>query len=217
VVVDFTLGLAVQAAFAIFVTGLLFARVGAADGLGATALALAVAMLVFALFYLAQARGLIAASAGLIGKLTGGRAGGLVASAGEVDRWVRQLYGARGRVAACAAWRFAGWFVRAGEVWLIGWFLGLPIGPVEALIIEGLSHAVRSAAFLLPGALGAQEAGIVAVCLMLGLPAEAGLALALVKRIREVGVGLPGLLAWAWLEQRRGASAAVLDPKGKKT
>lgn len=38
---------------------------------------------------------------------------------------------------------------------------------------------------------------------MIGLPAEAAVALSLVKRMREVGFGLPALISWQWAEARR--------------
>ncbi|MCP5373231.1 MAG: flippase-like domain-containing protein [Hyphomicrobiales bacterium] len=215
VVADFTVGLAAQAAFALFVTLLLAVQVGGGTELAGTGFALAGAAVLFGLFYLAQRRGLIAGAARLLSRAVGARAAGFAASAREVDGAVRDLYGDRARVGACAAWRLAGWFVRAGEVLLIAHYLDLPMGIAGALVIEGMTHAVRSAAFLLPGALGAQEAGVVAVCVLLGLPAEAGLALALVKRLRELAVGLPGLLAWMVVERRR-AGAAALAPTGGK-
>jgi hypothetical protein len=61
-------------------------------------------------------------------------------------------------------------------------------------------HAVRGAAFAVPGALGAQEGGLIVLCAMFGIPPEAALALSLVKRIPDVVLGVPGLLAWQAME-----------------
>ena len=44
-------------------------------------------------------------------------------------------------------------------------------------------HAVRGAAFAVPGALGAQEGGLIVLCAIFGVPPDAALALSLVKRI----------------------------------
>ena len=56
-------------------------------------------------------------------------------------------------------WHFAGWFVGAIEVWIVLHFMGYPITYEQAVIMESLMHAVRGAAFAVPGALGAQEGG----------------------------------------------------------
>jgi len=73
----------------------------------------------------------------------------------------------------------------------------------EALVIESLLHAVRGAAFAVPGALGAQEGGLVLLCAMFGIPPEQAIALSLVKRAADLVLGVPGLLGWQMLEWER--------------
>jgi len=97
----------------------------------------------------------------------------------------------------------ASWLGHAGEVWLTLWLMGTPVGLAEAVLLESLSLAARSAAFLIPSGWGAQEAALVALAGVTGLPAETALALGLVKRAREFAIGLPGLAAWAIAERRR--------------
>jgi hypothetical protein len=65
------------------------------------------------------------------------------------------------------------------------------------VILESLGQALRSAGFALPGGLGAQEGGIVAGGVLLGIAPEIALAVALVKRARELVYGVPGLIAWS--------------------
>jgi putative membrane protein len=96
----------------------------------------------------------------------------------------------------------ASWLGHAGEVWLTLWLMGTPVGLAEAVLLESLSLAARSAAFLIPSGWGAQEAALVALAGVTGLPAETALALGLVKRAREFAVGLPGLVAWGIAEGR---------------
>ena len=62
---------------------------------------------------------------------------------------------------------------------------------------------MRSGAFLIPGALGAQEVGYAALAPLVGLPPEIALALSLLKRARELAIGVPVLLVWQWREARR--------------
>ena len=71
----------------------------------------------------------------------------------------------------------------------------------DRLGVVGGPEAV-AAAFLVPGALGAQEGGFLLVGTLLSLPAEGALALALTRRVRELAFGIPGILAWQWFEAR---------------
>ena len=55
---------------------------------------------------------------------------------------------------------------------------------------------------MVPGALGALEAGYVLFGAMFGLPADTALAISLSKRVRELALGVPGLLLWQFVEGR---------------
>jgi putative membrane protein len=90
----------------------------------------------------------------------------------------------------------------AGEVWLVLWFMGTPVTVAEAIVIESIGQAVRSAAFAVPGSLGVQEAGYMIVGALFGLPPEKGLALSLIKRLRQLIIGVPALIGWQWIEGR---------------
>src|SRR5262249_47407402 len=72
---------------------------------------------------------------------------------------------------------------------------------LDAILIEGLSGALRTAAFLLPAGLGVQEGALLVLCGWIGVPPAQALALALVKRARELAVGGAGLLVWLALER----------------
>jgi uncharacterized membrane protein YbhN (UPF0104 family) len=65
------------------------------------------------------------------------------------------------------------------------------------VILESLGQTMRSVGFMLPGGLGAQEGGIVAGGLLLGIGPDLALAIALIKRARELAYGVPGLIAWS--------------------
>ena len=88
------------------------------------------------------------------------------------------------------------------EVWAVVNFMGYELDFGDAVIIESLMHAVRGAAFAVPGALGAQEGGLIVLCAIFDIPPEAALALSLVKRIPDLVIGVPGLLAWQAMEGR---------------
>jgi hypothetical protein len=96
--------------------------------------------------------------------------------------------------------------------------MGYPLDFGDAVIIESLMHAVRGASFAVPGALGAQEGGLIVLCAIFNIPPEAALALSLVKRIPDLVIGVPGLLAWQALEgwNFRGRRRASVDNQNER-
>jgi putative membrane protein len=111
------------------------------------------------------------------------------------DNLVR-IYADVPRLALAMVVHIAVWFVGAFEVLVALRLMGFPITFADAVVIESLGQAVRAAAFLVPGALGVQEAGFVAICSAFGIPAPAALALSLVKRVPELIIGPPFLFVW---------------------
>ena len=105
-------------------------------------------------------------------------------------------------LAASLSLHVASFLAHAAELWLTLWLIGEPSGFAEATLLESLSLAARSIAFLIPSGWGAQEAALVALAGITGLSPDTALGLGLVKRAREFAIGLPGLLAWAIVEGR---------------
>jgi putative membrane protein len=95
------------------------------------------------------------------------------------------------------------WLLGIAETWFTLAAMGQRCGPLQALVVESLGMAARSAGFLVPGALGVQEGGFLLVGGLVGLPPDAALALSMVKRARELLAGVPGLVAWQWSEGAR--------------
>lgn len=128
-----------------------------------------------------------------------------------VDRLWRALggvYAGPGRVVACGSMHLAMWFLGALEVYVVLHAMGYPIGYAEAVVIESLGQAVRGAAFAVPGGIGVQEGGFIALCALFAVPAGPALALSLVKRLADLVLGLPALVAWQALEARRAFQVA---------
>jgi len=122
---------------------------------------------------------------------------------GAIDELFAQLdalYSNRIGLIRSVTWHLVGWFVGAIEVFVVINAMGYPLDFGDAVIIESLLHAVRGASFAIPGALGAQEGGLIVLCAIFGVPPEAALALSLVKRIPDFVLGLPGLMAWQAME-----------------
>jgi putative membrane protein len=128
---------------------------------------------------------------------------GFAGRAEAIDEAIVATYRRRSALASSGLLRLIGWVTGVGEVWLTMWALGRPLSVTDAFILESLSAGVRGAAFMVPGALGAQEGGLVLFGALLGIPADLALAVSLAKRVRELALGLPGLAAWQWVEGRR--------------
>lgn len=121
----------------------------------------------------------------------------------QIDAALKAMYQRRDRLLLATLWRLGFRLTAAAETWLSLYFLGHPVTIGEAIILESMGQAVRSAAFLIPGGLGAQEGGIMLIGVALGIPSDVALASSLCKRVRELVLGLPGLLAWQIDEGRR--------------
>jgi putative membrane protein len=121
----------------------------------------------------------------------------------RLDEEVRALYAQPLRLAWACMWQFFGFVLGSFESWLALQLLGYPISVWDAIAIEAVTQSVRHIIFVVPAGLGVQEGGLVLFGNLIGLPADAAIALSLVKRAREVGFGLPALVSWQWAEARR--------------
>jgi putative membrane protein len=117
-----------------------------------------------------------------------------------LDEAIRVMYQNHGNLAWSFLHHTIGWIVGALEVWITLWLMGIPFGVTESLILESLGQAIRSIGFAVPGALGIQEGGYMLLGTVFGLTHETGLAISLVKRVREIIKGTPALLAWQYIE-----------------
>ncbi|HIJ38697.1 MAG TPA: HpnL family protein [Rhodospirillaceae bacterium] len=117
---------------------------------------------------------------------------------------IATLYADRRRFASAVGFHLLAWLVSTLEAWLGLLMLGHPMALADVIAMESIIFALRSAAFLIPGALGIQEGGYVLVGAALLLPPPLALALSLLKRGRELTLGLPALLAWHFIERRQG-------------
>ncbi len=202
-VADLTIEVVTQAAFTLLGLGLLLGSVGGSGVAGYVASGLVVAVLAVAGLLGAQWLGV----SKLIekGLMRLGHALGWAGSA-QVEGLHKALiecYRAPSRVALATAWHMASWVLGGVEVCLALHFLGHDVGFGPGLVIESLGQALKTAGFAVPGALGVQEGGYIVVCQLFGLAPDVAIALSLMKRLREVALGVPSLIAWQRLEARR--------------
>jgi uncharacterized membrane protein YbhN (UPF0104 family) len=116
------------------------------------------------------------------------------------DRLVRFYTRHRGRFAGAVALAFINWLIGIGEIYYTMVFLGHPLTLAEAWIIESVAQLVRAGTFFIPASIGAQEGAFLLVYgAITGSPAL-GIAVALVRRLREIvwigwGVALGALFS----------------------
>lgn len=201
-VVDVAVSLASQGVFCLFGVVLL-ARTQGASPLLLQLSSGALLLVVIALgFVLLQRTRLVERLLARIERLLTARWAGAIDRSERLDRAIRSLCGEPRRLLACFAWQMAGWTAGTGEIWLALHFLGHEVGVEQALLIESVIQMIGSVAFVVPGALGVQEAGFVAVGAAIGIDGPTSLALSVARRMRDLVIFFPGLVAWQRSEAR---------------
>ena len=204
VIVDLTLGIFIQAGFTIAGLLLLVYATGQTSFVGPTLGGIAVGLTAFSAFFFAQRRGLFGFISRLVAKIAGSSEWQALVSGGDtLDQTVRALYARTRDLIGCAVSTIVSLTVAAGEVWIALWTMDLPPSFLHAFILQTMAYTIRAAAFAVPGGIGVQEGGYVLVGTLLGIPGEAGFALSLIARMRELGIGIPGLVLWQVIEGRR--------------
>ena len=113
------------------------------------------------------------------------------------------IYGHAGRLAIGFFAHLLGWIGTGVAGWITYRALGVPIDFDDALAIEALLSAMAAIAFLVPVNAGVQEAGYAGLGAIFGVPPELSLGVSLVRRARDLAVGVPILLIWQFFEMRR--------------
>src|ERR1700730_121375 len=124
----------------------------------------------------------------------------LAGKGGEIDQALRKVYVRKGAIATCSTVTMLSFVVGSAEVWMGLHAVGVPASFDRALILESVGQGVQTVLCLVPGALGVREGGYIVVGGLLGIPGDAAFALALIRRVRELAIGLPGLLVWQFVE-----------------
>ncbi|MED5262394.1 MAG: flippase-like domain-containing protein [Myxococcota bacterium] len=102
------------------------------------------------------------------------------------DRLVGFYAGERLRFVASASFAFMDWVLSALATLVAIRLLGVPISLGDAMIIESFVVLVRSAFFFVPGDLGTQDAAQVLICGAVTGSPPVGLALAALRRVRDI-------------------------------
>lgn len=138
-----------------------------------------------------------------------------------VHAGISAIYSDHRRVLRAVGLHLGAWLLSAGEAAVALALLGHPLPLADVVAMESIIFAIRSAAFVIPGAIGIQEGGYVLVGAALGLSPELALAVSLLKRGRELTLGLAALIVWHLVEtmakrrDRARPAAARLEGEGQ--
>ncbi|HXP29568.1 MAG TPA: lysylphosphatidylglycerol synthase domain-containing protein [Stellaceae bacterium] len=201
-VVDLTVEICAQLVFTLLGLGILLVQ-RPVDWLVrcASVGALVLAALVLG-FALAQRLGLFHALERITLRLAATQGWSALGALAGLHQHIRGIYDDRGAVGRAMALHCLAWIVGIGEAGIALALMGVPVGIATLIVLESLTYALRSAAFFVPAAAGVQEGGYVLLGAALGIGPEFALALSLLKRGRELVLGLAALALWQWLEGR---------------
>lgn len=201
-IADLTTEMAAQLVFTLFGVGALALLLGGAfDRAGVFGLALGGLGLTFALlaaFAFGQ-QPMLALAARLGARMLPASAGSLAA----VQAKLVAIYRDRPALMLSFAANLAAWIASGAGAWLALRLMGTTTALVDVLAIEALIFAVRSIAFIAPGALGVQEGAYLLIAPLFGLDPQVAVALSLLKRARDLTIGVPAILLWQAGEGRR--------------
>lgn len=198
-IVDVTVELIAQIAFV--ATGLAILVVGVPSSPSSKALAegltvgIVIAAAAAALFLLVQRQSLV-----LLERLAARVLPQAAAGAGSIHRRLAEIHAAPLRLCVCLAIHLTCWFATAVWAWIAIRLIGKHIAFSSVFAIEAILSAIRSVAVIVPGAIGVQEAAYAILAPVFGLAAPVGVAISLLKRARDISLGVPILLTWQLAE-----------------
>jgi len=132
-----------------------------------------------------------------------------LASTTAVTDSLDAIYESRGRVALSSSIHLAAWIASAVTTWLAFRLTGVHVAFAPVIAIDSVVCAARSAAVVIPNALGVQEATYAFLAPLFGIAPPAALAVSLLKRARDIAVGVPILLIWQFAESRRALARQI--------
>ncbi|MDF7674526.1 lysylphosphatidylglycerol synthase domain-containing protein [Acetobacteraceae bacterium ESL0709] len=94
------------------------------------------------------------------------------------------------------------WLSSAVVTWTALYFLGVSVTIFDAIAIEGVVCGMMTVGFLVPGSLGVQEGAYMALGLVFGISTDISFSLSLLRRGRDIVIGVPVLLLWQLSEIR---------------
>lgn len=157
--------------------------------------------------------GLLAAQRRGIGWLSGKLAARVFPASGAhmsgVAADLQEIHRSPLRLVLSTAIHFCAWIAAALSTWVAFRLIGEHVDVSAVIALESLVYAARSLAFFVPNALGVQEAAYTVLAPLVGIGNEFALAVSLLRRARDIAVGIPILLVYQLLEGRRALARRV--------
>jgi putative membrane protein len=201
--VDVTLEVVAQIAFVLLGLLLLAQLEPGNDVARRVAFGLGILAVLIALFLRVQRRGF-----GRMGKAFADRFGrwfsAFASGLGAVAADTRRIHADPAALIASTLLHLVAWLGIGLEAWLALHLLHVDMSLRAALSIESLMFALRSLAFAVPNAAGVQEAAYLLLSGAFGLSPTAVLSLSLLKRARDLLLGLSTITLWNLLPAPRG-------------
>ena len=187
------------------------------DYVAAAGVGLALYTTMIVAFFLVQRYRVTSRLGTRLGRLRiGARLEGLLREVHAVDDELERLY----RVAPRRLWgslalAFLGWVLGAVELFVISAVLGYPMALTTIWTIEAVVQLLRQASGFIPGSLGVTEGTMMLMYGSLIGDPSVGVAVALVRRLREVVWVTAGLVfGWGYLDNRSPSTASGLRREG---
>ncbi|MEE8663192.1 MAG: flippase-like domain-containing protein [Acetobacter sp.] len=199
-IVDITTEVMGQIAFILLAVTFLIAQTGSSSPLVRPVLIGAI-LLIFGIagFVWTQRRSgkFISSAVRFLGRHIAGQwQNGATDNAEQVNEYMERAWSRTGRIAAGAAIHLIGWIGSAGVLWLTYKLLHADLGFAGAIAIEGVACGVMSASFLVPAGLGVQEGAYMTLGAAFGIDPTISLGISLLRRARELSIGIPVLAIW---------------------
>jgi glycosyltransferase 2 family protein len=213
-IADVTTEMLAQIAYAACGLAILAARVPqssrVATLISGCAIGLALAVIAAALFIALQRRG---------GRMTARLATRLLRGAGQtlngLSTALETIYRSPARVVLSVALHLLAWIGNGAAVWLGFRLIGARVDLAAAIAIESIVYAIRSAAVFVPNALGVQEGAYILLGPLFGVGTDTALAMSVLKRARDIAIGVPVLLLWQAAEGRRALGRPAGDGRAQ--
>jgi putative membrane protein len=201
-IVDVTAEFLAQITFAALGVAFLLARAPTSNLAVPAEVGLGVALIAVVAFVAVQ-KGVAPLFARIGTRIAGNRLSNAQERMDVLQSEMKLIYGHTGKLVVGYVLHLIGWLGTGVAGWITYRALGVPIDFDDALAIEALLSALAAMTFLVPVNAGVQEAGYAGLGAVFGVAPELSLAVSLVRRARDIVVGVPILLLWQYFEVRR--------------